>query len=86
MTGIRNPDLNLITYQWTKNNGSSQIQVSNFKTLIFSPLMLSDAGQYICEVTVGSEMYGAIEYINIESKLNFLCRIHTCIWHKLNCI
>ena len=46
----------IITYQWIKNNGTqSQIQVGgNLKVLSFSPLSLSDAGQYTCQATVSS--------------------------------
>ena len=45
-----------ITYQWTKNNGTqTQIQVGgNLQVLSFSPLSLSDAGQYTCQATVSS--------------------------------
>ena len=64
--GIRSDSL-LMNYQWTKNNGTTQVEVGNSITLFFSPLKLSDVGQYICQVTIGSQIYGAIEYINIES-------------------
>ena len=40
-----------ITYQWTKNNGT-QTQVGTDRVLSFSPLRLSDAGQYTCQATV----------------------------------
>ena len=43
--------LNSITYQWTKNNGT-QTQVGTDRVLSFSPLRLSDAGQYTCQATV----------------------------------
>ena len=45
-----------ITYQWTKNNGTqTQLQVgATPKVLSFSPLRLSDAGQYTCLVIVAS--------------------------------
>ena len=45
-----------ITYQWTKNNDTqTQIQVgANPAVLSFSPLRLSDAGRYTCNVTVSS--------------------------------
>ena len=42
-----------ITYLWTKDNGT-QMQVGTIKTLSFSTLKLSDAGQYICLVTASA--------------------------------
>ena len=42
-----------ITYQWTKNNGT-QTQVGTARVVSFSPLWLSDAGQYTCHATVRS--------------------------------
>ena len=67
LSGVEN--LNpIITYQWIKNNGT-QIQVgTNSNTISFSPLRLSDAGQYTCQVTVDSQMYGYSEYIHIQSE------------------
>ena len=56
-------------YNWTKDNGIAQTVVGNSRTLFFSPLKLSDAGQYLCQVTIGSQIYDAIKYINIESRL-----------------
>ena len=42
----------IITYQWTRDNGSTSTQVgTNSTTLHFSPLQLSDAGNYSCSVT-----------------------------------
>ena len=44
-----------ITYQWTRNDGSTQTPVgTNSNTLTLSPLRLSDAGDYNCSVTVSS--------------------------------
>ena len=44
-----------ITYQWTKNNGTeTQIQVGTYQVLSFSPLRVSDAGQYTCQATISS--------------------------------
>ena len=40
-----------ISYQWTKNNGTQTIQVGTDQVLSFSPLKLSDAGQYTCQAT-----------------------------------
>ena len=45
----------MITYRWTKNNGTGQSQVgTNSNTLSFDPLRLSDAASYVCEVTISS--------------------------------
>ena len=50
--GILSPT---ITYQWTRDNGTTQTQVgTNSNTLSFSLLSLSDAGRYTCGVTVSS--------------------------------
>ena len=48
------PYITTYTYQWIKNNVTiTQIEVdSESNTLSFSPLRLSDAGQYTCQSTV----------------------------------
>ena len=53
VTGTADPT---ITYQWTKNNGNgTQTPVgTDDRELSFSPLRLSDAGQYTCQATVTS--------------------------------
>ena len=44
-----------ISYQWTKNAGTTQTQVGiNFNILSFSPLRLSDAANYTCRVIIDS--------------------------------
>ena len=76
--GIRSDNL-IVNYQWTKNNGTTQAEVGNSSTLLFSPLKLSDAGQYICQVMIGSQKYSEIEYINIQSMLtNILFTQYHC--------
>ena len=41
-------------YQWTKNNGTLvQLEIET-STLSFSPLKLSDAGQYICQAAIST--------------------------------
>ena len=43
------------TYRWTRNSGSGQTQVgANSNTLSFTPLRLTDAASYVCEVTISS--------------------------------
>ena len=41
-----------ITYQWTRNDGATQTQVGNSRILNLSPLRLSHAGDYTCNVTI----------------------------------
>ena len=47
-----------IAYQWTKNNNTAVIQPptahKQTNALSFSPLRLSDAGQYTCYATISS--------------------------------
>ena len=69
VSGVGSSNLATISYQWTKNNDTAQTHVgNNTDTLAFPSLRLSDAGQYTCRVTVGSEMYGYTEYIHIQSE------------------
>ena len=56
ITGAENLSPN-ITYQWTKDSGQggNRTQVgTNFNSTSFSPLQLSDAGQYTCHIIVQS--------------------------------
>ena len=52
-------DLNpIITYRWTKNSGNGQTQVgTSSSTLSVTPLRLSDAASYVCEVTISSSSF-----------------------------
>ena len=72
----------MVSYQWTKSNSTSQTQVGTTNTLSFTPLKLSDAGQYICTVTVDNEMYGAIEYVSVDSKFKIVQLLFTMTDHK----
>ena len=46
-----------ITYQWTRNDGSTQTPVgTSSNTLSLSPLRLSNAGDYTCNATVSSTL------------------------------
>ena len=49
----------VITYRWTRNDGTTQIQVrtkSISETISISPLRLSYAGVYICSVNISSTL------------------------------
>ena len=55
-----------IMYQWFKvSPGQTQVG-TNSPTLTFDPLVLSDAAQYICEVTVSVSNYTS-QFISISS-------------------
>ena len=45
-----------ITYNWTRNNKTISESDSNSKTLYLSPLRLSHAGSYACNVIVSSAL------------------------------
>ena len=45
-----------ITYQWTRNNSNTPTQVGNSRILTLSPLRLSNAGDYNCNVTISSNL------------------------------
>ena len=62
----------IINYQWTKNNGTRTEVGTNSNTLHFSALKLSDAGGYTCEVTINSQVFTYIEYLDIKSE-KILC-------------
>ena len=72
VTGTK--DLNpAITYEWTKRNSTQTNVVGSYKTLTFSSLRLSDAGEFFCCVTVNSHHRNAIGvtssyHIQIQSK------------------
>ena len=59
-------DRPIAAYQWMKNGIRLTNQIQ--ETLTFTSIMLSDAGQYTCEVTVESVQYSTVEDINIASK------------------
>ena len=46
----------ILSYKWTKNNGTLTHVGFDSENLSFSPLRLSDAGQYICHVTASSDV------------------------------
>ena len=51
--GVEHNDLITLTYTWIKENGTAHIIVgTNSKTLNFSPVKMSDAAQYICNVVI----------------------------------
>ena len=57
VSGTHNLNNLTITYQWTRNYGTTQIQIgSNSNMFILPPLRLSSAGDYNCHVTVQSSL------------------------------
>jgi hypothetical protein len=44
----------ITTYRWIKSSGTQTQVGTNSNTLFFTPLRLSDAASYICEVTISS--------------------------------
>ena len=57
-----------LSYKWTKNNGTLTQVGSNTKTLSFSPLRLSDSGQYTCHVTASSDVVPNMHVANTSSQ------------------
>ena len=59
-----------IMYRWIKNHGSGQTQVgTSSSTLSFTPLRLSDAASYVCEVTIASSyLSGDIVAMSVNSQ------------------
>ena len=64
-----NNTIDLILYQWIKNNSSQteDIVVSNSNTLTLSLLEEGDFGQYACQITINSSLLidGTARIINI---------------------
>ncbi len=70
-----------ITYQWTKDSGRNRTKIRNqSSSILFSPLKLSDAGQYVCHVIVQSPyIYNdvttvAYKNVTLKRKSNMLSR------------
>lgn len=53
-TNLSEYEVAIMTYTWRKNN--LVIQNENENTLNFSPLRLSDAGEYTCEIICNSSV------------------------------
>jgi hypothetical protein len=75
-----------ITYQWTKNNGThTQIQNDAANPRVsFSPLRLSDAGQYTCQATISSPFLSdditmtAMQDVRIQSEFSYYQSVTMC--------
>lgn len=59
-----------INYHWFRSDTNWTQVGTNSSTLIFNPLVLSDAGDYICQVIVGSAI--ALKDITITSSVHHL--------------
>ena len=75
-----------ITYEWTKKNGTeTQLQAGSDPNIVsFSPLRLSDAGEYTCQVNVSSSYLSndiinmsKTLYVTVQSKLCWSSRLYT---------
>ena len=55
-----------ITYRWIKNNSS--LVGTNSNTLFFTPLRLTDAATYVCEVIISSNYLTDIIAMNATSQ------------------
>ena len=66
-----------IIYQWTKDNGTqTQIQDgADPRTISFSPLRVSDAGQYTCQASISST--------NLDNRLIQFCSRHVMVSSEL---
>ena len=63
-----------ITYRWIKNNGSTHMQTGNdSKSLFFSILKLSDAGEYSCQINIHS-LYIGEDIFMVTSSLSIVMR------------
>ena len=54
LSGLEGLNALVISYQWTKDNGTRSHLGANSNTLSFPSLRLSDAGSYTCEIMVNS--------------------------------
>ena len=67
----------MITYQWTRYDGSTRTQIGSSRTLTLPSVGLSDAGNYTCNVTVGSALLTSdiqasainMQTVTVESEL-----------------
>ena len=68
-----------IAYEWTKKNGAeTQLQVgSDANVVSFSPLRLSDAGEYTCQVNVSSS-YLSNNIIRMSRTLDITVQSELC--------
>ena len=57
----------MITYEWVKNGSYSLNETGSI--LSFTPLKLSNAGQYTCIVNISSEMFNTSQSIIIRGEL-----------------
>ena len=89
MCTVTRPDtLNLATkYQWFKTTISRTQVGTNSPILTFDPLVLSDAGQYSCEVTVSSSLLSQdIIIVSQHYRLKFISKFAEalqCLTRKL---
>ncbi len=77
VSGTDNLNL-MITYQWTRNNGTHTSEPLGNNMLLLSPLRLSHAGSYSCSITsnlLSNPEHSATnkQTVIIQSKSNSFC-------------
>ena len=77
VTGTENLNA-AITYEWTKRNSTQARVLGSYKTLRFSSLRLSDAGEFSCHVTVNSRYLRNV--VNVTSS-HFIQIQSKWLWH-----
>ena len=77
----------VVSYQWTKDNGTRSHLGANSNTLSFPSLRLSDAGSYTCEIMVNSNhlLKQATIRTATQVKVSSKCSLKT-IMHSINFI
>ena len=68
VTGAESLTDAMVTYQWLKNG--AVISNQTMATLFFSPLAISDAGSYTCQVTVTSSLLSEPITTNINNSID----------------
>ena len=84
VSGTDNINSPTFTYQWRMNDRALELLDQQGRTLSLSPLVTSHAGQYTCQVTVGSSSLSSnitvtsnTQTVNIQRKYKYSCLSHS---------